>query len=145
MPKFELPKLEIPKVKLPEVKLPEVKVPELKLPEVKLPELKLPEVRLPKVAALGADAKAKLTAQVEAVTDEAKARRAKVEVRVAELRSDATDLYGDIAADLAKRGEKLVARIRRADLPAAPAAAAETVTQAVIDAVATPAPKPAQR
>ena len=57
-----------------------------------------------------------VSARVDALSKDAKARRAAIEARVAELQADARTLpatVGDTYADLAKRGETLVERIRR--------------------------------
>jgi hypothetical protein len=50
-----------------------------------------------------------VSARVDELSKDAKARRAAIEKRVAALQDEATDAYGD----LIKRGETLVARIRR--------------------------------
>jgi hypothetical protein len=61
-----------------------------------------------------------VNARVEALSKDAKARRAAAEARAAELRKEATTLVSENAntatdayGDLVKRGETLVARIRR--------------------------------
>ena len=56
-----------------------------------------------------------VNSRVDAVSKEAKARRAAVEARVAELQTEAMELPArvtDVYTDLAKRGEVLVSRIR---------------------------------
>jgi hypothetical protein len=50
-----------------------------------------------------------VSARVDELSKDAKARRAAIEKRVAALQDEATDAYGD----LVKRGETLVGRIRR--------------------------------
>ncbi|MDN4162479.1 hypothetical protein [Nocardioides abyssi] len=81
-----------------------------------------------------------VNARVEALSKDAKARRAAVEARVAELQGEARALptrlqktvddnvviVSDTYADLAKRGEQLLARIRRQEETQATAAAAKT-------------------
>lgn len=83
-----------------------------------------------------------VNARVEALSDEAKARRAAIEKRVAELqgeaRSQATSVRKQLDettatataayADLAKRGEVLVGRIRNQESTKATAASAKTTT-----------------
>ena len=49
-----------------------------------------------------------VTAQIDALSKDAKARREAIEARVVELQAEANSAY----ADLAKRGETLVGRIR---------------------------------
>ncbi|MEV7431950.1 hypothetical protein AB0N29_20225 [Nocardioides sp. NPDC092400] len=81
-----------------------------------------------------------VNARFEALSRDAKARREAVESRVAELQGEARALptrvqatvngnvviVSDTYADLAKRGEQLVARIRRQEETKATAAAAQT-------------------
>lgn len=83
-----------------------------------------------------------VNARVEALSDEAKARRAAIEKRVAELqdeaRSQATSVRKQLDettatataayADLAKRGEVLVGRIRNQESTKATTASAKTTT-----------------
>ncbi len=83
-----------------------------------------------------------LNARVEALSKDAKARRAAIEARVAELQSDAQAVPGLVQsalnenlaavqgtyADLAQRGEKLVGRIRRQQSTKATASSAKTTT-----------------
>jgi phage-related minor tail protein len=123
--------------KLPTVKLPEVKLPEIKLPDVKID---LDEAKKPAFAAVGVvdvtveqvkdlpatvtvEAKKvqeKLQAQFEARTasfntqlkalpTQVKGLRTELEGRVSKAQTQATSFYGDLAV----RGEKLVAQIRR--------------------------------
>lgn len=119
--------------KLPTVKLPEVKLPEIKLPDVKID---LDEAKKPAFAAVGVvdvtveqvkdfpgEAKKvqeKLQAQFEARTasfntqlkalpTQVKGLRTELQGRVAKAQTEATSFYGDLAV----RGEKLVAQIRR--------------------------------
>lgn len=81
-----------------------------------------------------------VNARVEALSKDARARRAAVEARVAELRGEARAIPTRVQktvddnvvvvsgtyADLAKRGEELIARIRRQEETQATAAAAKT-------------------
>jgi len=83
-----------------------------------------------------------VNARVEALTDEAKARRAAIEKRVAELQGEARSQVTSVRkqldettttataayADLAKRGEVLVGRIRNQESTKATAASAKTTT-----------------
>ena len=83
-----------------------------------------------------------LNARVEALTDEAKARRAAIEKRVAELQDEARSQVTSVRkqldettttataayADLAKRGEVLVGRIRNQESTKAAATSAKTTT-----------------
>jgi DNA-binding protein HU-beta len=87
-----------------------------------------------------------VSARVDALTKDAKARRAAVETRVAELQADAkaqatkvqTAVNDNVAtvtgtvtgtyADLAKRGEDLVARIRKQEATQATVASAKTTS-----------------
>jgi hypothetical protein len=62
--------------------------------------------------------------QIDALSKDAKARREAVEARVAELQAEANTAY----ADLAKRGEVLIGRIRAQESTKATAAAAKTTT-----------------
>jgi hypothetical protein len=85
-----------------------------------------------------------VNARVEALTDEAKARRAAIEKRVAELQGEARSQVTSVRkqldettttataayADLAKRGEVLVGRIRNQESTKATAKAKTTTTQA---------------
>jgi chromosome segregation ATPase len=80
--------------------------------------------------------------RVEALSKDAKARRAAIEARVAELQTEAKELpakvqalvnenvetVSDTYADLAKRGEALVARIRKQEATKATKAAAKTTS-----------------
>ena len=119
--------------KLPTVKLPEVKLPEIKLPDVKID---LDEAKKPAFAAVGvvdvtveqvkdfpAEAK-KVQEKLQASSRPAplpstpSSRRSRprsracapsCEGRVAKAQTEATSFYGDLAV----RGEKLVAQIRR--------------------------------
>ena len=65
-----------------------------------------------------------VTAQIDALSKDAKARREAIEARVVELQAEANSAY----ADLAKRGETLVGRIRTQESTQATAAAAKTTT-----------------
>jgi hypothetical protein len=131
LPTDKLPKL--PAVKLPEVKLPEVKI---DLDEAKKPAFAavgVVDVTVEQVKDLPAEAKkaqAKLQAQFEARTAtlntqikglpaQVKGFRTELEGRVAKAQTQATSFYGELAT----RGEKLVAQIRRQ--PASEAAVAE--------------------
>lgn len=76
-----------------------------------------------------------VNARVEALSKDAKARRAAVEARIAELQADAqenvttlADSVTDTYADLAKRGEVLVTRIRKQESTKATKSAAKTTT-----------------
>ena len=76
-----------------------------------------------------------VNARVEALSKDAKARRAAAEARVAELRKEATTLVSENAdtatdayGDLVKRGETLVARIRRQEATKATARSAKTTS-----------------
>jgi hypothetical protein len=76
-----------------------------------------------------------VNARVEALSKDAKARRAAAEARVAELRKEATTLVSENAdtatdayGDLVKRGETLVARIRRQEATKATTRSAKTTT-----------------
>ena len=83
-----------------------------------------------------------VNARVEALAKDAKARRAAIEARVAELQAEAkaypakvqalvaenVGTAGDTYADLVKRGETLVARVRRQESTKATAASAKKTT-----------------
>ena len=76
-----------------------------------------------------------INARVEALSKDAKARRAAAEARVAELRKEATTLVSENAdtatdayGDLVKRGETLVGRIRRQESTKATARSAKTTS-----------------
>ena len=81
--------------------------------------------------ALRVQATTVVNSRVDAVAKEAKARRAAVEARVAELQTEATELPAkvtDVYTDLAKRGEVLVGRIRRQESTKATVKTAGTTT-----------------
>ena len=81
--------------------------------------------------ALRVQATTVVNSRVDAVSKEAKARRAAVEARVAELQTEATELPAkvtDVYTDLAKRGEVLVGRIRRHESTKATVKTAGTTT-----------------
>jgi hypothetical protein len=68
---------------------------------------------------------------VDALSKEAKARRAAVEARVAELQAEAKEIPAkvtDVYTDLAKRGEVLVGRIRKQESTKATVRSANTTT-----------------
>ena len=65
-----------------------------------------------------------VTTQIDALSKDAKARREAIEARVADLQAEANSTY----ADLAKRGETLVGRIRTQESTKATATAAKTTT-----------------
>ena len=122
-----------PTVKLPTVKLPEVKI--VDLDEAKKPlfaavgvvDLSVEQVKdLPaeakKVQAKVEAARVARTAQLKTLPAQVKDLRTEVEARVAKAQTEATALYGKLAA----RGEKLVTQIRRQ--PATEAAIAEGKT-----------------
>jgi hypothetical protein len=76
-----------------------------------------------------------VNARVEALSKEAKARRAAAEARVAGLRKEATtrvnenaDTATDAYGDLVKRGESLVSRIRRQEATKATTRSAKTTS-----------------
>lgn len=76
-----------------------------------------------------------VNSRVEALSKDAKARRAAVEARIAELQADAqenvvtlTDTVTDTYGDLAKRGEVLVSRIRKQESTKATKSSAKTTT-----------------
>ena len=76
-----------------------------------------------------------VNARVEALSKEAKARRAAAEARVADLRKEATTLVSENAdtatdayGDLVKRGESLVSRIRRQEATKATTRSAKTTS-----------------
>jgi heparin binding hemagglutinin HbhA len=76
-----------------------------------------------------------VNARVEALSKDAKARRAAAEARVEELRKEATtrvsenaDTATDAFGDLVKRGETLVARIRRQEATKATTRSAKTTS-----------------
>jgi hypothetical protein len=76
-----------------------------------------------------------VNARVEALSKDAKARRAAAEARVAELRKEATtrvnenaDTATDAYGDLVKRGETLVSRIRRQEATKATTRSARTTS-----------------
>ncbi|HET7195238.1 MAG TPA: hypothetical protein VFI99_09630 [Nocardioides sp.] len=76
-----------------------------------------------------------VNARVEALSKEAKARRAAAEARVAGLRKEATtkvsenaDTATDAFGDLVKRGESLVSRIRRQEATKATTRSAKTTS-----------------
>ena len=76
-----------------------------------------------------------VNARVEALSKDAKSRRAAAEARVAELRKEATtrvsenaDTATDAYGDLVKRGESLVGRIRRQEATKATTRSAKTTS-----------------
>jgi hypothetical protein len=76
-----------------------------------------------------------INARVEALSKDAKARRAAAEARAAELRKEATTLVSENAntatdayGDLVKRGETLVGRIRRQEATKATTRSAKTTS-----------------
>lgn len=72
-----------------------------------------------------------VNARVEALSQDAKTRRAAIEARVAELQADALAIpttVTDTYADLAKRGEALVTRVRKQESTQATKKAAKTTT-----------------
>jgi heparin binding hemagglutinin HbhA len=72
-----------------------------------------------------------VSARVDALAKDAKARREAIESRVAELQAEAKELPArvtDVYTDLAKRGEVLVGRIRRQESTKATAKSAGTTT-----------------
>ena len=72
-----------------------------------------------------------VTAQIDALSKDAKVRREAIEKRVAELQADAAGIPATVNAtyaDLAKRGEVLVGRIRTQESTKATATAAKTTT-----------------
>jgi hypothetical protein len=76
-----------------------------------------------------------VNARVEALSKDAKARRAAAEARVAKLRKEATHLVSENAdtatdayGDLVKRGESLVGRIRRQESTKATTRSAKTTS-----------------
>jgi len=92
-----------------------------------------------------------VNARVEALSKDAKARRAAAEARVAELRKEATTLVSENAdtatdayGDLVKRGETLVARIRRQEATKATTRSAKT-TSAKAKTTSTQAKKTAKK
>ncbi|MGH3336381.1 MAG: hypothetical protein ACRDOZ_11220, partial [Nocardioides sp.] len=92
-----------------------------------------------------------VNARVEALSKDAKARRAAAEARVAGLRKDATTLVSENAdtatdafGDLVKRGETLVGRIRRQEATKATTKSART-TSAKAKTTSTQAKKTAKK
>ena len=72
-----------------------------------------------------------VTTQIDALSKDAKARREAIEARVAELQAEAAGIPATVTAtyaDLAKRGEVLVGRIRTQESTKATATAAKTTT-----------------
>lgn len=72
-----------------------------------------------------------VNARVDALSKDAKARRAAIEARVAELQSALNEnvaTVGDAYTDLAKRGETLVERIRKQQSSKATVSSAKTTT-----------------
>jgi heparin binding hemagglutinin HbhA len=72
-----------------------------------------------------------VTAQIDALSKDAKVRREAIEKRVAELQADAAGIPATVTAtyaDLAKRGEVLVGRIRTQESTKATADAVKTTT-----------------
>ncbi len=72
-----------------------------------------------------------VTTQIDALSKDAKARRAAIEARVTELQSDAAGLPATVTAtyaDLAKRGEVLVGRIRTQESTKQTVTAAKTTS-----------------
>ena len=65
-----------------------------------------------------------VSTSVDALSKDAKARRAAIESRVSELQTEATGTY----ADLAKRGETLVERIRKQESTKATVSSAKTTS-----------------
>ena len=87
-----------------------------------------------------------VSARVDALSQEAKARRTAIEARVAELQADALklpNLVNETYADLAKRGETLVERIRKQE-STQQAKASATTTQAKAKTTKTQATKAAK-
>jgi septal ring factor EnvC (AmiA/AmiB activator) len=72
-----------------------------------------------------------VTARVDALSKDARARRAAIEARVAELQKAVDEnvaSLGDTYADLAKRGETLIGRIRNQEATRATLASAKTTS-----------------
>ncbi|MFC7493242.1 MULTISPECIES: hypothetical protein [unclassified Nocardioides] len=72
-----------------------------------------------------------VTTQLDALSKDAQSRREAIEKRVAELQADAAGLPATVNAtyaDLAKRGETLIGRIRAQESTQATVAAAQTTT-----------------
>ncbi|MEP7739294.1 hypothetical protein ABKW28_16720 [Nocardioides sp. 31GB23] len=88
-----------------------------------------------KPEALRKQAVTTVNARVDALTEDAKARRSAIEARVAELQNEALALPGKVQGtatatytDLAKRGETLVTRIRRQESTKAATTSAKTTS-----------------
>ena len=72
-----------------------------------------------------------VTTQIDALSKDAKARREAIEARVAELQAEAAGIPATVTAtyaDLAKRGEVLIGRIRTQESTKATATAAKTTS-----------------
>jgi hypothetical protein len=78
--------------------------------------------------ALRDQAVTRVNARVDALAKDAKARRAALEKRVAELQSDALSTVGGAYGDLVSRGEGLVTRIRRQESTRSAQSSARTAT-----------------
>lgn len=85
--------------------------------------------------ALRAQAVTVVNARVDAISKDAKARRAAIEARITELQAEAqalpvkvTDTVTDTYGDLAKRGEALVTRIRKQESTKATKSSAKTTS-----------------
>jgi hypothetical protein len=142
MPKFELPKIEVPKVSLTAIDLPDVPVPAAAAKPlyagVGVTDLAVEKVR-EYVAEVQKSVKAFQAPQPKTLQDKAAAQlidsRAKFEAKLAELQADAKALPKKVQsrydenvatvtkqyAELAKRGESVVVKIRKGDDVKAPA------------------------
>jgi hypothetical protein len=78
--------------------------------------------------ALRDQAVTRVNARVDALAKDAKARRASLEKRVAELQSEALSTVGGAYDDLVSRGEGLVTRIRRQESTRSTRSSAKTTT-----------------
>ena len=150
MPKFELPKIEVPKIGLTTIDLPDVTVPaaaarplyagvgvtDLAVEKVKgyvadvqksVKDLEVPQPKnlQDKAVAQFNDTRAKFEAKLAELQADAKALPSKFQGRYDENVATLTKQY----ADLAKRGESVVTKIRKGDSVKAPASVPGSVAK----------------
>jgi hypothetical protein len=152
MPKFELPKFEVPKVDLKSIDLPEV--PEAAAKPI-YAGVGVTDLAVEKVKEYVADVQTKVNARVAEAQKSVKEfevpqfsdTRAKFEAKLSELQADAKALPTKVQttvkkqydenvatvtgtyADLAKRGESVVTKLRKGDAVAAPASVPGSVAK----------------
>ena len=135
----------MPKIDLPKIDLPKIDVPKIDLKAIDLPELP-PAAAKPIYASVGATELAYVTVkgyvtEVQKLVISKVADVQNIEARLAELQADAKALPATVTgtyADLAKRGETVVTRLRSGE---APKAAAETAPAKKAPAKKAPAKK----